>query len=175
MILFLWGMMGTGKSHYQKLLSRHLEKFQTYDLDNLIEQKSNKSIQQLFSHEGEELFRHIERTTLLEILEKRQNFILATGGGTPCFFDNAQIMRQKGITIYLKTPVEILAQRLWNERNKRPLIRNITSQAALQKYLAQLLAKREKYYLQAHITWDTTLPSEPFIECIKNFSNYYQG
>ncbi len=166
MILFLWGMMGTGKTHFLKILSTHFSITNIFDLDNLIEHKTNLTIQQLFSQGGEELFRRIERETLIELLEEKSNFILATGGGTPCFFDNAKLMRKKGVTIYLKTPIEILTQRLWNERHKRPLISNFTTQADLQNYLYKLLKKREKYYSQAHIIWDTTLPAEPLIECL---------
>ena len=164
MNLFLWGMMGAGKSHFIRMLSEFFPKLKTFDLDKIIEQKTAQSIPQLFSSGGEELFRRIEHKTLQELINADDNFVLATGGGTPCFFDNAEIMLQNGLTIYLKTPIDILYKRLWDEKDKRPLLKNYSDPEELKLFLSKLLEKREKCYSKAHIIWDSTLPPNLLIK-----------
>ncbi len=160
MKLFLIGMMGSGKTSSGKALEKYLPRLTFYDLDTLIEQKLKLTIPQIFSRLGEDFFRSMETDVLKEIIGTKDNFILATGGGTPVFNNNMQLMYDNGLTIYLKTSPEILAQRLWKEKQSRPLIAGIQSIEELQEKLEQLLNQREPYYLQAHIIWDTTRPLE---------------
>ncbi len=171
MRIFLWGMMGSGKTHLLKLMEQSQMRFRFLDLDQIIEKSTNKTISELFSQRGEEFFRLIEHKTLKKLIASQDNFVLATGGGTPCFFDNAQLMKDNGLTIYLKADPQILARRLWNERQNRPLISNFQNIYDLQKYLSDLLSEREKFYLQAHISWDTQRNPNQLISKIKKFAN----
>jgi shikimate kinase len=146
MKIFLTGMMGTGKSYWSKLLSKKL-KAGGYDLDFLIESHEEKTISEIFAEDGEEYFRKTEAKVLRWFGEKKM-FVLATGGGTPCFHDNMGWMNKHGITIWIDEPVEILAARLLPEKADRPLIRDLSDEELL-NFLAKKRAERESFYTQA--------------------------
>ena len=84
MKIFLIGLMGSGKSYWTKQLAK---KYKTggYDLDYLIEVKEEKTIAELFAEDGEEYFRKVE-SAVLKWFDQKKTYVLATGGGTPCFF-----------------------------------------------------------------------------------------
>lgn len=150
--IYLIGFMGSGKTTYGKLLSQKLS-MDFIDLDDYIEKTYNKSISELFSEMGEEKFRFIERKSLREI-PLTDNCIVATGGGTPCFFDNIEYMNKNGETIYLRTSVRELRDRLKLSVSKRPLLAN-KDLKELEVYIAETLAKREKHYLKSRYILDT--------------------
>jgi shikimate kinase len=153
--LFLVGMMGSGKSHWTKKLSKKL-KCGGYDLDNVVEINEEKTIAEMFEQDGEEYFRKAEAKVLRWFAEKK-NFVLATGGGTPCFNDNMAWMNKQGITIWLDEPIEILVQRLLPAKQHRPLIKNLDD-SQLFNFLTAKRAERAPYYSQAqyHLTGDIT-------------------
>jgi shikimate kinase len=146
MKLFLLGMMGTGKSHWTKKLSKKL-KTGGYDLDYLIESHEEKTIAEIFAEDGEAYFRKSEARILRWFAEKK-TFVLATGGGTPCFHDNMDWMNKQGITVWIDEPVEMLAERLKPEKDHRPLIRELSDEALL-RFLSEKLAERRGYYGRA--------------------------
>ncbi len=138
--------MGSGKSTLGKKLARKME-LDFFDLDETIERKSGQSISNIFENLGENAFRKIENECLLETL-KSNNFILATGGGTPCFFDNLKLMNEKGISIYLKMDAGMLIHRNKNSKVERPLIKG-KSRNELADFIKKNLKEREIYYLRA--------------------------
>jgi len=146
MIVFLIGFMGCGKTTLGKKLARKLN-YSFVDLDELIEKEVGCSISKIFQNEGEEAFREKEKNTL-HTLTKKQNLVVSTGGGTPCFFNNLEFMNRSGITIYLKMTEGLLLSRLMQSENKRPLLKNKTEKE-LKNYISELLAKREPYYTMA--------------------------
>jgi shikimate kinase len=139
--------MGSGKSTVGKKLARNLN-LDFFDLDTLIEAKAGKSIPEIFHNSGEDAFRKIERECLSEILSA-DNYVLSTGGGTPCFFDNMQKMNEKGITIYLKMEPGMLAHRLRHSKSERPLLAGKKAEVLID-FVFQNLEEREKFYLQAN-------------------------
>ncbi|HTL07959.1 MAG TPA: shikimate kinase [Chitinophagaceae bacterium] len=149
MRIFLIGFMGSGKTHWGKLLSQHTG-MPYFDLDEVIVAAEKKSIQQIFHDNGEEYFRIKEQEVLEALAEDHDNVIIATGGGTPCFFNNIDFMRQQGKVIWLNTSVDILLQRLLKQKHSRPLIKNI-SDHELKAYIIKKLQDRKMYYEQAHI------------------------
>ena len=94
----------------------------------------------------------------LHKLAEYNNIIIATGGGTPCFFDNMTWMNAHGTTIFINEPVSILVQRLQNEKAKRPLISNSPNDD-LEILLQQRLAERIGVYSQAKHTITGSLAS----------------
>lgn len=146
MKLFLVGMMGTGKTYWTKKLSKKL-KTGGYDLDYLIESHEEKTISEIFTEDGETYFRKSEATILRWFGEKK-NFVLATGGGTPCYHENMQWMNQQGITVWIDEPIETLTARLVPEKAHRPLIRDL-SDTELHQFLTGKLAERIPFYRQA--------------------------
>lgn len=145
--IFLVGMMGSGKSYWTKKMAKWI-KSAGYDLDDLIEMNEEKTIAEIFSEEGEDQFRKTEAKILRWFKEKKK-YVLATGGGTPCFQDNMAWMKKEGIVIWLDESVEILVKRLSEEKDHRPLIANLND-AALTKFIQDKLVDRHAYYSQSN-------------------------
>lgn len=146
MIVYLIGYMGCGKSSIGVKLAKKLN-YKFVDLDDLIEEKEERSISQIFETEGESGFRGLERKYLKSTFELK-NTVVSTGGGTPCFYDNMVQMNQKGLSIYLYMDVSSLAFRLTNAKKKRPLIEGLM-ESELKEFIAQQLSEREIYYESA--------------------------
>lgn len=146
MKIFLIGMMGSGKSYWSRLLAKKL-KTGGYDLDFLIESHEEKTISEIFAEDGEAYFRKSEGKILRWFGEKK-SFVLATGGGTPCFDDNMDWMNKQGITIWIDEPVTTLVERLLPEKEHRPLIRSL-SESELFQFLTDKLKEREPFYSKA--------------------------
>lgn len=144
--MFLIGMMGTGKTYWCKKLAKKL-KVGGYDLDFLIESHEERTIAEIFAEEGEAYFRRTE-TKILHWFKEKKSFVLATGGGTPCFHENMQWMNEQGITIWIDEPVDVLVARLQPEKEHRPLIKNL-SDAELKQFLTDKLVQRFPFYHQA--------------------------
>src|SRR6185436_1397005 len=111
MKIFILGFMGAGKTYWGRELSRKLN-LPFFDLDEQVVAHEGKAINEIFSEHGEEYFRLAEKDTLHIITESHDSFVMATGGGTPCFFNNVEYMNQSGITVWINTPVDTLFQRL---------------------------------------------------------------
>lgn len=146
MKIFLVGMMGSGKSYWMDRIGRKL-KLAKYDLDHLVEGVEDRSIQQVFNESGEAHFRKIESAVLRSFSDK-DDFILATGGGTPCFYENMDWMNEQGITIWLDEATNILAERLIPEKAHRPLIAHLSNEA-LAAYLEAKKEERTTFYSKA--------------------------
>jgi shikimate kinase len=146
MKIFLLGMMGSGKSHWKQQLAKLL-KTGGYDLDTLVEFHEEKTIAEIFEEDGEVYFRKKE-AEMLRWFKEKKHFVLATGGGTPCFHENMQYMNQEGLTVWLNEPIDMLVTRLLPEKAHRPLIKNLNDDA-LHDFLAQKLTERKQWYSQA--------------------------
>lgn len=141
--IFIVGMPGSGKSTMARYLCSKT-KFNYFDLDEEIEKKSLKSISQIFKDEGEDHFRFLETKLLKEIIKKEKVFILSTGGGTPCFNKNMDVMKKNGITIFLNTSIDTLTERV-SKKNKRPLFNSKN----IKETINDMFNKRIKYYNQS--------------------------
>jgi shikimate kinase len=146
--IFLIGMMGSGKSYWKQQLAKHF-KTGGYDLDFIIETNEEKTIAEIFQEDGEAYFRKTE-AKLLRWFEEKKSFILATGGGTPCYHENMEWMNQQGITIWLDESVDVLVERLIPEKNHRPLLANLKEEE-LKIFLTNKLAEREPFYSKAAV------------------------
>ena len=135
------GMPGSGKSTMAKYLCSKTS-LTFYDLDREIENNEGKKIKEIFKDKGEIYFRKIESIVLEKIIKGEKNFILATGGGTPCFNDNMKIINKYGISIFLNTSINILEERI-SRNKKRPLFNNSIN---LKKDLINLLEKRNSFF-----------------------------
>lgn len=146
--IYLIGMMGCGKTTTGEQLANLLG-WPFTDLDAYLERMAGCTIAELFSREGESGFRKLERQALLDILEAPSPNVVACGGGTPCFFDNLELMKRKGWVIYLETPLALLAERLKKDRRARPLLETPDPE----QVLANLLEARKKFYSRAQIIY----------------------
>lgn len=144
--IFLTGYMGSGKSSAGKALATQLG-YEFIDLDKFIEQEYKQTIPEIFSTKGEKEFRAMEHNTLKKVIEK-DNVVVACGGGTPCYYDNMELMKNNGATVYLKMSADALVHRLMNAKDKRPLILN-KDEKELRAFVTRQLEKREDIYHQA--------------------------
>ena len=87
MKIILIGYMASGKTTIGRLISESLE-MPFYDLDTIIEQELKATINEIFEQKGELFFRKKEREVLESFIKKTDNYVLALGGGTPCYYDN---------------------------------------------------------------------------------------
>ena len=133
--ILLVGFMAAGKTTLGNALARELN-LQFVDLDHYIENRYHSSISKLFAERGEEGFRLIERNMLREVAEF-ENVVIATGGGTPCFFDNIDYMNTQGTTVFLDASIDTLFTRLTIARTQRPLVAGKTEDE-LRAYITQM-------------------------------------
>lgn len=157
--------MGTGKSHWGALLAARLA-IPFFDLDTVIEDAEQMNIARIFETKGEEYFRYREKELLENLIADQNDVIISCGGGTPCFFNNIQLMREKGKVIWLNTTLDVLVSRLVRQKMSRPLIRNIADQD-LADYITRKLSSRRIYYSQADLVVnEETLTVDTFTEMI---------
>jgi shikimate kinase len=163
MKIFIIGFMGCGKTHWGKLLSEKVQ-IPFFDLDSLIEEREGKSITEIFAEMGEEYFRMLEKDVLYLVTESHETFVLACGGGTPCFFNNIDYMKRKGTTVWINCSTDSLHQRLIKEKDKRPLIRSIPDEK-LKSFIIKKYSDRKIFYQQATvILFDEELTLDILIE-----------
>lgn len=145
----LVGFMGAGKTTLAKEWATQTGRL-VFDLDDLIVTTSGLSIPDLFSLHGEKEFREIESATLKQFLaQNSEPFILALGGGTPCFNDNMSLVNEKATSIFIDVSAEILYQRLKDQTEERPLLKG-KSGTALLEFIKTTLDTRRPFYEQAH-------------------------
>ncbi len=152
MRIFLVGFMGSGKTHWGHLLSEKLG-MRFFDLDEQVAEHAGKSIPEIFATEGEEQFRMMEKDTLHIIAESHQQFIMACGGGSPCYFNNIDYMNQVGTTVWINSPLDTLFDRLVKEKEKRPLLKELSDEQ-LRLFIHKKYSDRKIYYEQADVKVD---------------------
>lgn len=155
-IIYLIGFMASGKSKIGKKLADHLG-YRFVDLDQEIEEKEKRSIQEIFEQVGEEAFRKIESEVLKETPTK-EHTVIALGGGTPCSESNIAFIRSYGTSIYLKLDPEILIGRLRQIKESRPLTKS-KSDLEIKTMVYDLLDHRSFYYEQADLILEDNHPT----------------
>ena len=124
--IFLIGYMCSGKTTLGRAFALKMG-LQFIDMDWYIEGRFHKTVKQIFAELGEGAFREMERKMLHEVGDF-EDVMIATGGGTACFFDNVQYMNQQGQTVYMKADIDTLFNRLQIGKAKRPLLMNKTDE-----------------------------------------------
>jgi shikimate kinase len=150
--IFLVGYMGAGKSVIGKSLSKSLGcKF--FDLDAYIELKEGKKISQIFEEKNEVFFRKLENKYLKELILIKDKKIISTGGGTPCFENNFNIIQScsNSVSVYLKASVETILDRLKGSVDKRPIISNFQNEDSIKEFIKKHLFERSFYYEKSKI------------------------
>ncbi len=154
MKIYLIGFMASGKTTIGLELAKKLN-YEFIDLDEFIEQKHNKTIKQIFEQKGEDHFRTLENEALRDVSSIDGNILIASGGGTSCFYNSIDFMNKTGLTIYIKVDVGELVTRLIESKTDRPLLWGKTPQE-LNDYILRVLNEREKYYEKAKITIESS-------------------
>ncbi|TXD49223.1 shikimate kinase [Polaribacter sp. IC073] len=151
MKIILLGYMASGKSTIGKEVSKKLY-MNFIDLDDYISEQEKMSVLEIFKIKGEIYFRRIENTYLKEILNSEGNFVLSLGGGTPCYANNMELIKNsEAKSVYIKASINTLVARLINEKSKRPLVASLDNEK-ITEFVAKHLFERRFFYEQADIT-----------------------
>ena len=155
------GYMGSGKSTIGNQLATLLN-YNFIDLDNYISKQEETSIVDLFDKKGEIYFRKKESYYLKEILNTKDDIVLALGGGTPCYGKNISTLIDNSTVelFYLKLSIPLLAKRLFKKHSTRPLISHLDSEEALNEFIGKHLFERTQYYNKANYIINTDNKSQ---------------
>ena len=153
--------MASGKTTTARLLAEKLQ-LPYKDLDEVIENRTGKTISQLFKDDGEIKFRKLEHEVLYDIIKGTSSFVLSLGGGTPSYANNYEVLqREDVVSIYLKTGISEIVNRLRLQKGMRPLL-DVLKDEELDEFVGQHLFERSYYYYKAKhvVTTDGKSPHE---------------
>ncbi|CAM1356260.1 MULTISPECIES: shikimate kinase [Tenacibaculum] len=169
MKIVLLGYMASGKSTIGRILAEK-KQISFIDLDEYIEKKERKTVSEIFEQKGEIYFRKQEHIYLKELLEKEGNFILSLGGGTPCYAGNMDVLLSFNDvkSVYLKTSINTIVDRLINEKSKRPLVARLNKEE-LAEFVAKHLFERSYFYNQAN--YKVTVDNKTVDEAIEDLQS----
>lgn len=167
MKIVLLGYMASGKSLIGRELAKVL-KMDYLDLDDFIEKNEGKSIEKIFLEKGEIFFRKIENSYLEALISSKNNLVLSLGGGTPCFTNNLELLKNNKeiTTFFLNVPVSELAKRLMSDKENRPLVKYVYNETDMLEFVGKHLFERLPFYNQAHFKMDANKPKEEVVESI---------
>lgn len=140
--IVLIGMMGCGKTTCGTLLSRKLNR-PLVDTDAVIVEREGRSISDIFAAEGEEYFRQLE-TQVARELGCREGLIIATGGGLPLRWENAEALRENGVVVWLKRDPASTFQS--ESMDGRPL-----AQDGQEAFVRRFIDRTPKYEKASHV------------------------
>lgn len=153
MRVYLTGFMGAGKTTVGRLLARRLD-WPFVDLDARVEEAAGMTVRNLFASRGEVAFRALEHQALASTLEL-EDAVVATGGGTLTFAANRDLVRNRGLVVWLNPPFTAIRERIGAlGKGDRPLFRD--EQQALALYQDRLPA-----YRTADVTLDIGNGDQP--------------
>ena len=147
--LVLVGLMGAGKSSIGRRLAQRFG-VDFLDADVEIETAAGRTIPEIFEELGEAAFRDGERRVIRRLLEDRTPHVLATGGGAFMAADPRAVVREKGMSLWLKADIYTLYERV-SRRSNRPLLKT----ADPKETLRGLMAVRYPVYAEADILVET--------------------
>ena len=164
MKIVILGYMGSGKTTVGQMLADKLG-YPFKDLDDFIEDNLLKSIAQVFQDDGEVFFRHKEHELLIDILKTHKDLVLALGGGTPCYSGNMNLVVDHTPNVFfLKMGIPGLVERLKDEKDQRPVIKDVPDEE-LPDFIGKHLFERNPYYNMAHHTIEADqLSAEEVVE-----------
>lgn len=145
-LIWLIGMMGSGKSTVARRLGDRLE-WEWLDLDEVISQRVGASITGFWAEGGEEEFRDIE-VEALRAVASDANRVVATGGGVVVRDESVAMMRSSGLVVWLQATPETLVRRIGAAAD-RPLLHEGERLATLTGILAE---RRAAYDAAAHVS-----------------------
>ncbi len=148
--IVLIGFMGTGKSTIGIKLAERL-KMQFIDMDREIEKLTGMSIPMLFKKHGEIRFRS-EEQLMSQKLGRRNNLVIATGGGVVLNKENVESLKRSGILICLDADPRVILARVNRKKGTRPLLKKNLAIDDIEK----MLNDREEYYSLADYRVDTS-------------------
>ncbi len=148
--IVLLGYMASGKTAVGFLLNNSLN-YTFWDLDHYLETQWETTVSEVFKSKGELYFREQERKALEHLLAIETPMVISLGGGTPCYYDTMSYLKTLDhvVTVYLKTQVATLSERLLKAQQSRPLIAHLEGIEQIQEFVGKHLFERNFFYNQA--------------------------
>ncbi len=137
--IYLIGMMGAGKTSTGEALAKELS-LNFVDMDEGIVKSTKMTINEIFESRGGPYFRKLEREGL-KLVSKTKGQVVATGGGVVLDPENVRLMKESGILIYLRAPIETLWSRV-QTKTDRPLLKTLNPK----EVFAKLFYERKPLY-----------------------------
>jgi shikimate kinase len=118
----LIGMMGAGKTTVGSRLARALDR-PFVDSDVQVEQRTARTVREIFETDGEAAYRQIEGEVLAEALASEEPAVIAAAGGTILDPANRRRMREHGMVVFLEADPADLVGRVGGQ-DHRPLLKD---------------------------------------------------
>lgn len=168
--IVLIGFMGTGKTSVGHILAKKLG-FTFIDVDEIIEKSIGMKISEIFTKFGESYFRDIE-TEVIELISKKTNQVIATGGGAVLKDRNIEVLKSNGVLFCLTAPENVIFERVKHSKN-RPLLQVKDPEEKIR----ELLYKRMPRYKLADFSINTEglTPEEVAEKIIKEYERITDG
>lgn len=147
--IVLVGHMGSGKTNVGRLLAQTLQ-LEFVDSDKIIEDVAGISIVDIFDLYGEAEFRRLELREIAKLLDQHPAQIISVGGGAFVQPDCHDIIKAKGLSIWLQARPETLVSRMSNI-SSRPLLKDKDPLHVLK----QLSEQRDPYFEKADLIVNT--------------------
>ena len=145
--IILIGLMGAGKSSLGHRLAAATG-LPFKDSDAEVERAAGCTIEEIFDRYGEAEFREGEKRVIARLFGDKPS-VVATGGGSFMNDETRRLIKETGVSIWLRADLDLLDQRTQN-RSHRPLL----NQGNRREILAQLMQERYPIYAHADIIFD---------------------
>jgi len=157
-VIAIIGLMGVGKTTLGLKLADKLG-YYFIDSDQEIEDREQKSINEIFAKNGEKYFREVEKNIIKEIVLRDEKIVLSLGGGAFINEEVRKILKEKSNIIWLHATIDNILYRIGGKTN-RPLLNKQTNK---RKALEELARKRYPIYKEADFSFDTGEESQEVV------------
>ena len=133
--IVLIGYMGCGKSTIAKELQKKLN-ISIFDTDAIIVKEQRRSINDIFTQEGESAFRDMETNLLSRLCDSSSECIISTGGGMPVREENRTLLKKCGTVFFLKASTDTILEHVKND-TERPLLKDPDRRGKIDRMLSE--------------------------------------
>jgi shikimate kinase len=163
--IILIGPPGAGKTSVGKALAKKLS-LNFLDSDKVVEEKSGKSIPDIFITDGEPAFREMERAAVIDLIEN-QDGVIALGGGSVMDLEVCKRLLPMANVVFLDVSISNAAPRVGFNRDRPLLLGN-----PRQQWIALMEKRRSTYeaLAKARVSTDNKKPVEVVEEIVKELA-----